>query len=59
MNLMDFAPLMRRRRANHGLGLGLAEFCADPEVASLCRPQDVVEQWLYDHGVQHAQHGRP
>ncbi|MFB7375858.1 hypothetical protein ACFC6U_03020 [Kitasatospora purpeofusca] len=46
MKLGDFAGLMVRRRA----GLGLVEFCADPLIAPLGWPDDVVEQWLFDHG---------
>ncbi|MBD0675672.1 hypothetical protein [Streptomyces sp. CBMA156] len=48
MNLGDLQGLMARRRA--GSGLSLSEFCADPLIAALRWPEDVVEQWLYDHG---------
>ncbi|MET9403343.1 hypothetical protein [Kitasatospora sp. NPDC002965] len=46
MQLGDLEGLMVRRRA----GLGLGDFLADPMIAPLRWPDDVVEQWLYDHG---------
>ncbi|EDY46156.1 hypothetical protein [Streptomyces sp. SPB074] len=49
MKLEDLSPLMKRRRAG-GLDYGYDRFRADPAVASLQWPDDVVEQFLYDHG---------
>ncbi|MFG2918135.1 hypothetical protein ACGF0D_35280 [Kitasatospora sp. NPDC048298] len=46
MQLADLKALMVRRRD----GLSLEGFCADPVIASLQWPDDVVEQFLYDHG---------
>jgi hypothetical protein len=48
MKLADLRALMAHR--HRGLGLELEEFSADPLIASLGWPDDVVEQWLYDHG---------
>ncbi|WP_250305413.1 hypothetical protein [Streptomyces sp. A 4/2] len=50
MKLADLRDLMRRRRADYGLGLSFDDFRVDPMVASLRWPADVVEQFLYDHG---------
>ncbi|MFE6461111.1 hypothetical protein ACFVP0_27100 [Streptomyces cinereoruber] len=49
MKLEDLSPLMKRRRAG-GLSYGYDRFRADPAVASLQWPDDVLEQFLYDHG---------
>lgn len=45
--LADFAQLSRRARESR---FGFAEFRNYPEVATLSWPDDVLEQWLYDHG---------
>ncbi|MFD3662642.1 hypothetical protein ACFWVF_18890 [Streptomyces sp. NPDC058659] len=50
MKLADLQGLMRRRRADYGLGLNFDAFHADAMIASLQWPADVVEQFLYDHG---------
>lgn len=50
VKLADLRELMRRRRANYGLGLSFDAFLADPVIASLHWPADAVEQFLYDHG---------
>ncbi|GAA2968974.1 hypothetical protein [Streptomyces sp. NPDC056069] len=50
MKLTDLRELMRRRRADYSLGLSFDTFRADPMIASLQWPADVVEQFLYDHG---------
>ncbi|MFB6784501.1 hypothetical protein ACFCX0_46385 [Streptomyces sp. NPDC056352] len=47
MQLLDLDPLMVRRRDN---GLSLVDFRVHPAIASLQWPDDVVEQWLFDHG---------
>lgn len=49
MKLEDLSPLMNRRRAG-GLSYSCDRFRADPTVASLQWPDDVLEQFLYDHG---------
>ncbi|WP_406132264.1 hypothetical protein [Streptomyces sp. NBC_00989] len=46
MKLADLATVMERRRG----GLSLEDFCTDSMIASLRWPDDVVEQFLYDHG---------
>ncbi|MEV7123759.1 hypothetical protein [Kitasatospora griseola] len=52
MKLDDLRPGTLRRLG----GLDLTRFCADPLVASLNWPKDVVEQFLYDHGDNAAFH---
>jgi hypothetical protein len=52
MNLTDLSALMARRRSG-GLGYTFDQFRTDPAVAGLRWPDDVLEQFLYDHG------GRP
>jgi hypothetical protein len=47
MKLSDLSPLMARR---HDGGLSYDRFCAAPELASLAWPDDVLEQFLFDHG---------
>ncbi|MFG2866100.1 hypothetical protein [Streptomyces sioyaensis] len=47
MKLSDLGPLMARRRDR---GLSYGRFRADPELASLEWPDDVLEQFLFDHG---------
>ncbi|MEV6251305.1 hypothetical protein AB0M38_34855 [Streptomyces sp. NPDC051742] len=49
MKLEDLSPLMARRRAG-GLSYGYDRFRADPAVAPLQWPDDVLEQFLYDFG---------
>ncbi|GGY52640.1 hypothetical protein [Streptomyces djakartensis] len=48
MKLGDLSPLMARRRA--GGGFSYDRFRADPALASLHWPDDVLEQFLFDHG---------
>lgn len=48
MLLSDLAPWSRRARESR---FGFAEFRSYPEVAALSWPDDVLEQWLYDHGT--------
>ncbi|SOE16251.1 hypothetical protein SAMN06272775_7165, partial [Streptomyces sp. 2323.1] len=47
MKLSDLGPLMARRRDG---GLSYGRFRTDPELASLEWPDDVLEQFLFDHG---------
>ncbi|GAA3783455.1 hypothetical protein GCM10022403_017580 [Streptomyces coacervatus] len=47
MKLSDLSPLMTRRQDG---GLSFARFRADPSLVSLQWPDDVVEQFLFDHG---------
>ncbi|MER6112661.1 hypothetical protein [Streptomyces hirsutus] len=47
MKLRDLSPLMARRRDG---GLSHGRFRADPALASLHWPDDVLEQFLFDHG---------
>ncbi|MGW3192731.1 hypothetical protein ACWDBT_33385 [Streptomyces ardesiacus] len=47
MKLSDLSPLMARR--DNG-GLSYDRFRADPALASLHWPDDVLEQFLFDHG---------
>ncbi|MFF4961407.1 hypothetical protein ACFY2Z_31050 [Streptomyces sp. NPDC001222] len=47
MKLSDLSPLMARREDG---GLGYDRFRADPALASLHWPDDVLEQFLFDHG---------
>ncbi|MGR8007511.1 hypothetical protein [Streptomyces hypolithicus] len=49
MNLTDLSPLMARRRAG-GLSYSYDQFRADPALAALQWPDDVQEQFLFDHG---------
>ncbi|MFE5302072.1 hypothetical protein [Streptomyces sp. NPDC056632] len=49
MKLEDLSPLMKRRRAG-GLSYSYDRFRADPAVALLRWPDDVLEQFLYDFG---------
>ncbi|MFJ3099132.1 hypothetical protein [Streptomyces hydrogenans] len=49
MKLKDLGPLMARRRAG-GLSYDYDRFRADPMVATLRWPDDVLEQFLYDFG---------
>ncbi|MFD4756414.1 hypothetical protein [Streptomyces sp. NPDC058426] len=49
MKLEDLDPVMKRRRAG-GLDYSYDRFRADPAMASLQWPDDVLEQFLYDHG---------
>ncbi|MEU0992188.1 hypothetical protein [Streptomyces sp. NPDC005953] len=49
MKLEDLSSLMKRRRAG-GLSYDYDRFRADPAVASLRWPDDVLEQFLYDFG---------
>ncbi|MCG0284006.1 hypothetical protein [Streptomyces sp. PSAA01] len=47
MKLSDISPLMARRQDG---GLSYDGFRADPALASLHWPDDVIEQFLFDHG---------
>ncbi|KOV97438.1 hypothetical protein ADK65_25740 [Streptomyces sp. NRRL B-1140] len=47
MKLSDLSPLMARRQDG---GLSFARFRADPALVSLQWPDDVLEQFLFDHG---------
>jgi hypothetical protein len=47
MKLSDLSPLMARR---HDGGLSYDRLRAAPELASLAWPDDVLEQFLFDHG---------
>ncbi|MEU5046962.1 hypothetical protein [Streptomyces griseorubiginosus] len=47
MKLSDLGPLMARREDG---GLSFDRFRADPALASLQWPDDVLEQFLFDHG---------
>ncbi|MET7903859.1 hypothetical protein ABZS86_21400 [Streptomyces sp. NPDC005355] len=47
MKLSDLSPLMTRREDG---GLSYDRFRADPALASLQWPDDVLEQFLFDHG---------
>lgn len=49
MKLEYLSPLMKRRRVD-GLSYDYDRFRADPAVASLRWPDDVLEQFLYDFG---------
>lgn len=49
MKLSDLSPLFARRRSG-GLGYTYDQFRADPALAPLNWPDDVVEQFLFDHG---------
>ncbi|MFD3943443.1 hypothetical protein [Streptomyces sp. NPDC058579] len=49
MKLKDLGPLMARRRAG-GLSYDYDRFRADPMVAPLQWPDDVLEQFLFDFG---------
>ncbi|MFC7968769.1 hypothetical protein [Streptomyces cinereoruber] len=49
MKLEDLSPLMKCRRVG-GFSYGYDRFRADPAVASLQWPDDVLERFLYDHG---------
>ncbi|MCZ4607704.1 hypothetical protein O3S80_28875 [Streptomyces sp. Lzd4kr] len=49
MKLSDLSLLMARRRAG-GLSFGYERFRVDPALASLQWPDDVLEQFLFDHG---------
>ncbi|MEU5163843.1 hypothetical protein AB0G74_30105 [Streptomyces sp. NPDC020875] len=49
MKLKDLSLLMARRRAG-GLSYGYDSFRVDPTVAPLQWPDDVLEQFLFDHG---------
>ncbi|MEV0982577.1 hypothetical protein [Streptomyces sp. NPDC049915] len=48
MKLGDLSPLMTRRR--EGSGFSYDHFRAHPALASLHWPDDVLEQFLFDHG---------
>ncbi|MER8269639.1 hypothetical protein ABT007_36265 [Streptomyces griseus] len=47
MRLTDLRPLMARRRDG---ALSFDRFRTDPTVAALRWPDDVLEQFLFDHG---------
>ncbi|WP_405503235.1 hypothetical protein OG501_37820 [Streptomyces niveus] len=47
MKLSDLSPLMERRKDG---GLSYDRFRADPALAALHWPDDVLEQFLFDHG---------
>ncbi len=48
------ADIVEPARAAHDVAGGLAAFHADPAVSALRHwPEDVIEQWLYDH-AEHA-----
>ncbi|MFD7706586.1 hypothetical protein [Streptomyces sp. NPDC059786] len=47
MKLSDLSPLMTRRQDG---GLSFARFRADPSLVSPQWPDDVLEQFLFDHG---------
>lgn len=47
VNLVDLADLMACRRDD---GMGFESFRMNPAIASLQWPDDVVEQFLFDHG---------
>lgn len=47
MKLSDLSPLMARRQDG---GLSFARFRADPALVALQWPDDVLEQFLFDHG---------
>ncbi|MFG2260830.1 hypothetical protein [Streptomyces mirabilis] len=47
MKLSDLSPLMTRREDG---GLSYDRFRVDPALASLHWPDDVLEQFLFDHG---------
>ncbi|GHD34982.1 hypothetical protein GCM10010313_82060 [Streptomyces violarus] len=47
MKLSDLSPLMARRQDG---GLSYDRFRVDPALASLQWPDDVLEQFLFDHG---------
>lgn len=49
VKLTDLSPLMARRRAG-GLSYDYDRFRADPALVSLQWPDDVLEQFLFDHG---------
>ncbi|MEU3290479.1 hypothetical protein [Streptomyces longwoodensis] len=47
MNLNDLRPLMERRQDG---GLSFERFCTDPALAHLQWPDDVLRDFLFDHG---------
>ncbi|WP_329446326.1 hypothetical protein [Streptomyces canus] len=47
MKLSDLSPLMARRQDG---GVSFARFRVDPALVSLQWPDDVLEQFLFDHG---------
>ncbi|MGA5566618.1 hypothetical protein ACPCUV_36375 [Streptomyces platensis] len=49
MKLNDLSPLMARRR-DGGLSFDFDRFRADPGVAALQWPDDVLRDFLFDHG---------
>ncbi|MGW1362169.1 hypothetical protein ACWCQP_32725 [Streptomyces chartreusis] len=49
MKLSDFSLLMARRR-DGGLSYSYDQFCVDSALACLPWPDDVLEQFLFDHG---------
>lgn len=49
MKLTDLSPLTARRR-HHALSFTFGDFRADPALESLQWPDDVLEQFLFDHG---------
>ncbi|MET7297241.1 hypothetical protein ABZS79_35025 [Streptomyces griseoloalbus] len=49
MKLRDLSPLMARRRAG-GFNYSYSQFSADPALNTLQWPDDVLEQFLFDHG---------
>jgi hypothetical protein len=50
MKLSELSPLMARRR-DGGLSFTFGDFRADPALTPLRWPDDVLEQFLYDHGA--------
>ncbi|MFZ4268986.1 hypothetical protein [Streptomyces arboris] len=50
MKFSDLSPLFARRQAG-GFSYTYAQFRADPALAPLQWPDDVVEQFLFDHGA--------
>ncbi|MEU8708638.1 hypothetical protein [Streptomyces sp. NPDC048565] len=50
MKLSNLSPLFARRRAG-GLSYTYGQFRADPALAPLNWPDDVIEQFLFDHGA--------
>ncbi|WP_327321104.1 hypothetical protein OG735_00235 [Streptomyces sp. NBC_01210] len=50
MKLSDLSPLMARRR-DGDLSFTFGDFRADPALTPLRWPDDVLEQFLYDHGA--------
>ncbi|MER7050279.1 hypothetical protein [Streptomyces jumonjinensis] len=49
MKLTDLSPLTARHR-HHALSFTFGDFRADPALESLQWPDDVLEQFLFDHG---------